>query len=47
MSCARRAAPFSHKAELHKLPCARSILSSEFLIFLKYGQKLSGLNRVL
>jgi hypothetical protein len=31
----------SQKAELRKLPSVCSILSSEFLIFLKYGQKLS------
>jgi hypothetical protein len=38
----------SQKAELRKLPSARSILSSEFLIFLKYGQKLQCVvNRVL
>jgi hypothetical protein len=46
MSCAQRVAPEerpiqSQKAELRELPPKCSILSSEFLIFLKYGQKLS------
>lgn len=41
MSCAQELRVQPQKAELRELPPKCSILSSEFLIFLKYGQKLS------